>query len=251
MMMKLKSKTLNIGYNLDEWYDFGRKVPITIDISPATNSHILICGMSGGGKSYFEQSLFYKLCQVEDKGEYHFADFKGDDNFQYLNNCPRYYMYTNSLAALDIVYNRLKARQSKEDLTRNPVTLIWDEYMANMLMLIGEDKKLATAVMNKVSEILLMGRSMAVRLIGSMQRPDAVAFPVGSRLNYGNIVIVGAVVKSIYEMLMPDFMEQVKSRQFGRGEGVVLMQGAELRFFKVGSIKDFDKVQQVCVKALS
>lgn len=44
--------------------------------------------------------------------------------------------------------------------------------------------------MRKVSEILMLGRSLGVRLVISCQRPDAAAFPSGSRLNYGVILIV-------------------------------------------------------------
>jgi len=146
------------------------------------------------------------------------------------------------------VYNRLNARLSGEDKSRNPVTLIWDEYIANILALANEDKKKAAVVMNKVSEILLMGRSKSVRLIVSCQRPDAVAFPVGSRLNYGVVVVLGAFVRSVYDMLMPDHIEQVKGREFGLGEGTVLLQGSQLHFIKVPKTSN---VEELCKGALS
>lgn len=245
------SKLLTLGYNLDTWNGYGAKIPISIDVSPAANSHILICGMSGSGKSYFENALFAKLIMAESGGEYHFADYKGDDSFAYLRGCPRYYTYKNTLQALDVVYARLNARQSGEDVSKHPITLIWDEYMANVLSLVNEDKKAAAVVMNKVSEILLLGRSLSVRLITTMQRPDAVAFPSGSRLNYGVVIVLGAVIKSIYEMLLPDFMEQAKDRVFGQGEGVVLLQGSQLHFIKVGTVQNTERMRQICVKALS
>lgn len=102
--------------------------------------------------------------------------------------------------------------------------------------------------MNKVSEILLMGRSKSVRLIVSCQRPDAVAFPVGSRLNYGVVVVLGAFVRSVYDMLMPDHIEQVKGREFGLGEGTVLLQGSQLHFIKVPKTSN---VEELCKGALS
>jgi hypothetical protein len=241
--------TLNLGHNLEILQDCGMKLPIITDISPRTNSHMLISGMSGGGKSFFEQILFAKL--AKHGGEFYFADYKGDDSFSYLRDCPRYFSFKNTLEALDIVYSRLNARLSGEDTTRHAVTLIWDEYIANILALTNEDKKLAAAVMNKVSEILLMGRSMSVRLVASMQRPDALAFPVGSRLNFGVVIILGAAVRSIYEMLMPDHMEQVEGRNFGRGEGVVLLQGSKLRFIKVLAPCNIERMKKLCVKALS
>jgi hypothetical protein len=128
---------------------------------------------------------------------------------------------------------------------------MWDEYMANMLSLVNEDKKKAASMMNMVSELLLMGRSKAVRFICSLQRPDAIAFPAGSRLNYGVVVVLGAAIKSIYEMLLPDFIQDIKGRIFERGEGVVLMQGSELHFIKAPTVRDENRMRELCVKALS
>ena len=149
-----------------------------------------------------------------------------------------------------MVHGRLLARQSGEDTSRNPITLVWDEYMAQMLALISEDKKAAAVVMGKVSEILMLGRSLSVRLVISCQRPDALAFPAGSRLNYGVVAVLGAAVRSIYEMLLPDHLEQVKGRQFGRGEGVALLQGSELDYIKVPMVRDAPRMEDICIRAL-
>lgn len=251
MMKSDAPKFLTLGYDLDAWNGFGAQIPITADISPATNSHILICGMSGSGKSYYENAIFSKLSISESNGEYYFADYKGDDSFAYLRGCPRYYTYKNTLQALDAVYFRMNARQSGEDGSKHPITLIWDEYTSNILALTNEDKKAAAVVLNKVSEILMLGRSLAIRCCFSLQRPEAAVFPAGSRLNYGVVVVLGAAIKSIYEMLMPDFIEQVKGRVFGQGEGVALLQGSQLHFIKVGTVQNPERMRQICVKALS
>ena len=224
-------------------------MPITIDLSPDKNSHILLCGMSGSGKSYLENQILAKLALAEPDGEIYFADYKQEDSFAYLRGCPRYYPYKDTLKALDIVYGRLLARQSGEDASRNPVALVFDEYTAQVLSM-SSDKKAAAVVMNKVSEILMLGRSLSVRISISCQRPDALAFPAGSRLNYGVVVVLGAVVRSTYEMLLPDHMEQVKGRQFGRGEGVALLQGSELHFIKVGAVSNPRRMEEICIRAL-
>lgn len=246
------SNKLILGYDLDSWNIFGIKKEISVDISPSTNSHILLSGMSGSGKSYSEFGLIAKLILAEKDscGEYYFADFKADDMFECLRDTPRYRSFKQTIELLDIVYNRLSDRMSGKDKTRHPITLIWDEYMANILSLMSEDKAKATKVMNKVSEILLMGRSKSVRLICSCQRPDMVAFPVGSRLNYGIVIILG-VGKSIYEMLMPDHLDKIKNKVFNRGEGAVLLQSSELHFIKIGQISDFESMKKICIEALS
>ena len=156
------------------------------------------------------------------------------------------------LEALDEVYEIMHKRQCGEDASRNFVTLVWDEYMANILALLGSEKKKAEAVMHKVSEILMLGRSLAVRLVIACQRPDATAFPTGSRLNFGVIIIVGATLESIYSMLMPkELIDKVGNREFHTGEGVMLWQGSELRFIKVPVIKDEEKMKAICVEALT
>lgn len=253
MISTSDSSAMVLGYNLERWNDRREKTPVSIDLSPKANSHVLLSGMSGSGKSYMEHQVLARLilAEKERNGEYFFADYKSDDTFSYLQDCPRYFSYKDTLQALNIVHSRLLARQSGEDSSRNPITLIFDEYVALVLNLISGDKKAAAVVMGKISEVLLLGRSLSVRLIVACQRPDALAFPAGSRLNYGVVVVLGAAVRSIYEMLLPDHMEQVKGRQFGRGEGVALLQGAELHFLKVPIVRNEPHLRQICTEALS
>lgn len=248
-----KNSDIILGYDYDKWHGYGWKETVRTDISPRTNSHTLICGMSGSGKSYLTNLYFARLCMESGvKGQVYFADFKQDDQFAHLRHCPRYYPYDSTPDALNIVYETLHKRQSGEDTSRSPITLIWDEYMANILALQGTDKKKADTVMKKISEILMLGRSLAIRLIISCQRPDAVAFPTGSRLNYGIVMIIGAPIRSIYEMLIPkEYIDSIGERQFGVGEGVVLLQGAELHFIKVPLVRNEEKMHQICIDALT
>lgn len=251
--MMILSKELLIGYDYDAWYGFGNRVPVTVDASTKNNSQTLICGMSGSGKSYLTNQYFARICLHggEDSVVY-FADFKQDDSFTHIRGCPRYYPYDKTIEALEEVYEIMHKRQRGEDTSRHYVTLVWDEYMANILALLGSEKKKAEAVMHKVSEILMLGRSLAVRLVIACQRPDASAFPTGSRLNFGVIIIVGATLESIYSMLMPkELIDKVGNREFHTGEGVMLWQGSELKFIKVPVIRDEEKMKAICIDALT
>lgn len=249
----MTNSDLVLGYNYDKWYGYGIKEPVITDISTKTNSHIILSGMSGSGKSYATNILFAKICSVfQNEGIAYFADFKQDDQFAYLRGCPRYYPYEESVNALETVYEIMHKRQSGEDLERFPVTLFWDEYMANILALQSINKKKAEEAMRKVSEILMLGRSLGVRLLISCQRPDAAAFPSGSRLNYGIIIVVGAPIRSIYEMLLPrEYIDEIGDRQFGVGEGVVLLQGSKLSFVKIPLVRDEEKMKRICKEALT
>ena len=251
-MMK-HSNNMLVAYDYDAWYGYAEKIPIYIDASVKNNSSTLICGMSGSGKSYLVNQYLTRIClHGGEESVVYFADFKQDDSFSYFRDTPRYYPYEKTIEALDVVYDIMHKRQSGEDTSRHFVTLVWDEYMANILSLLGTEKKKAEAVMHKVSEILMLGRSLAVRLVIACQRPDATAFPTGSRLNFGVIIIVGAMLESIYSMLMPkELIEKVGSREFHTGEGVMLWQGSELHFIKVPVIRDEEKMKAICIQALT
>lgn len=251
--MTTSSNELFIGYDYDAWYGYAKKIPINVDASTKANSHTLICGMSGSGKSYLTNQYLARLCLSNGENSVlYLSDYKQDERFAYLRGCSRYYPYDKTMDALEEVYEIMHKRQCGEDTSRNYVTLVWDEYIANILTLLGSEKKKAEAVMRKVSEILMLGRSLAVRLVIACQRPDASAFPTGSRLNFGIIIIVGATLESIYSMLMPkELIEKVGNREFHTGEGVMLWQGSELRFIKVPVIRDEEKMKAICIDALT
>ena len=243
---------LTLGYDLDSWRYYGEKKKITMDISTSTNSHMLICGQSRSGKSYFEKQLFARLIKADADSVFYFADYKRDDSFACLRQCDRYYCYNSTLDALDSIYDIMQKRQSGEDQTRHWVTLIWDEYVANILALLGDkSKKQETEkVMKQVSEILMMGISLNVRIIVTCQTAYAEVFKLGARLNFGVIVILGAFVKSSYDMLMTDHVEQIKGRKFGQGEGSILLHGGELHFIKIGQVADMERLERLCCGAL-
>jgi len=207
--------------------------------------------MSGSGKSFATKILLARFALANIKNDIYFADYKQDDQFSSFRNCSRYYPYKKSLEALDIVYEKMYKRQTNEDKDRYPITLIWDEYVANILALQAEDKKAAALAMTKVSEILMLGRSLSVRMFTSCQRPDAAVFAYGSRLNYGIQVILGAPIRSIYEMLMPEYLDKIGDREFKTGEGVLLLQGSILRFIKVPIVKNISGLHEICIRALS
>lgn len=248
----MKNYSINIACDLDDWENIGTKTPITIDFSTGINSHVNLTGMSGSAKSFCALALIAKLVEADPNAEIFLADYKGDDVFAFLRKCNQYFFYKDTTNALDIVHKRMRQRMSGKEIMENQITLVWDEYVSNILALHAEDSKFAKKVMNQISEILFLGRSLGIRLITTCQRPDAVAFPAGSRLNYGIVIILGAPIKSTYEMLLPsrEYIQPLENRKFNRGEGVLLLQGLKQYIIKVPIIRDIKKVQRLCKKGL-
>jgi ABC-type dipeptide/oligopeptide/nickel transport system ATPase component len=244
---------LLLGYSYDRWYGYELKEPIYTDASLKCNSHLLCCGLSGSGKSYATLWILANLCKANEmKGKVYFADFKQEDSYVFLRKCPRYYPYDKTIEALEVVYDIMHKRQAGEDKERTQITLVWDEYMANILSLQAVNKKKADEIMKKMAEILMLGRSLGFRIFTSVQRADAVAFPTGSRINYGIIIVLGASLTSILEMLLPkEYIESIGDRVFGIGEGVMLLQGSQLHFVKIPLVRNEKQMQQICIDALT
>ena len=53
-------------------------------------------------------------------------------------------------------------------------------------------------------------------------------------------------------MLMPkEYIDMIEDRQFERGEGVLLLQGSDLRFVKIPTVRNVKEMQEICIRALS
>ena len=126
----MKNYKIVVAYDLDNWLDFGVATPVYADLSQRENSHFLVIGVSGAGKSYFELSLLAKISKYQPDSEIFFCDYKGDDSFSFLRTCDRYYSYHNVLDGLQTVYEILQRRMSGEEASRKQVTLIFDEYVS-------------------------------------------------------------------------------------------------------------------------
>lgn len=53
-------------------------------------------------------------------------------------------------------------------------------------------------------------------------------------------------------MLIPkEFIDEIGGRHFKTGEGIALLQGTELHFIKVPIIRNAEKMQMICIDALT
>ena len=246
---KKQSKLITLGYCLDEWTLYSIKTSINMDISPENNSHLLIVGGSGSGKTYALQEIFARLALAEPKGIFYFCDYKGDKSFKYLRKTARYYSYKQTLEVLKQVHELANKRFSGEDTSTKQITLIIDEYLSFVSSF--SVKKEKEEVLKIIAELLQMGRSMGVRLIICTQTAYASAFPEGVRVNFDYIMVLGSFHKATYDMLFGEYDSRIRSKKFYQGEGTVLVNGNELKFIKVPKVSDLKKLQDICKRALA
>ncbi|MCL2638496.1 MAG: hypothetical protein FWD48_09020 [Oscillospiraceae bacterium] len=251
----MSNQKITLGYWLDKWQNYGLREPIEMSLARSENTHFMGIGASGSGKSYALHRAVAQLHEAEPHGEIIFANFKGDETFSYLNGLPRYFQYKDVFAALDIVYSKLCARLSGEDMSENPVTFIFDEYVSAVLSQQAEDKKAATQTMSRISEILLMGRACgraSVRFWCFTQRCDSAVFPLGSREQFGTVIALSNISKELKTMIFSEFPEDFENKKrFKRGEGRILQNGAHLSHIKIPQVRDMEAVKALCRAALS
>ena len=252
----MASSDLVLGYDFDKWHGYGYKDVISIDASRNKNSHCLCVGKSGSGKSYYTLLLCARIsnlvCDDSSLPLVYFADFKRDSTYSFMSDCPRYFSYYDTMDALRTVYEIMHQRQSGDSSLR-PITLFIDEYTAFISALEIKDKKQAEMAKKMIAETLMLGRSLSVRLVLTSQTAYAENFPKGARLNIGVIVILGDYQTDInYEMLLPKkYIDQIGERQFGLGEGVVMLNDSKMRYIKVPRISNEEKMKQACIDALT
>lgn len=190
--------------------------------------HMLIAGGTGGGKSYFILTLIETLLRTD--AELYILDPKNSDLADLAVVLPNvYYRKEDMIQALDQFYEKMMERtetmkqMDKYKTGKNyaylglqPHFLIFDEYVAFMDM-IGRD---SAAVMNKIKQIVMLGRQMGFFIILSCQRPDAKYLGDGIRDQFMFRVALGRMSELGYGMMFGETNKDFFQKRI-RGRGYV------------------------------
>ena len=144
--------------------------------------HMLIAGGTGGGKTYFILTMIEAL--LKGNAVMYVLDPKNADLSDLSAVMPEvYYKKEDITACIDRFYDGMMARSESMKLMENyktgenyaylglaPHFLIFDEYVAFMEMLTTKEN---AAVLNKLKQIVMLGRQAGYFLILACQRPDA------------------------------------------------------------------------------
>lgn len=171
--------------------------------------HMLIAGGTGGGKTYFILTLIEALLHTDSK--LYVLDPKNADLADLetiMDNV--YYRKDDMLACIEQFYEDMLARS--EEMKRDPNYktgenyaylglpanfLIFDEYVAFMDML-GKE---STKVVDKLKQIVMLGRQAGFFLILACQRPDAKYLGDGIRDQFNFRVALGRMSELGYGMM--------------------------------------------------
>lgn len=208
--------------------------------NPKKSPHALVVGGSNSGKSYCSKLMLGKLALYRPDLQLYACDAKGDDDFAFLNGCHRFWRFVDCSDGLTAFCNRLYARQSGEDKTRNMLVLFFDEWAA---FCTGLDKKVQEAVKRQLASLLMLGRSFQMHIILSQQRADAEYFNT-ARDNFSFIIGLGNLSEESKRMLFHDHREGMKPNR-RQGTGYLLVNGSQLIPVQVPTVRQADKLHQV------
>lgn len=190
--------------------------------------HMLIAGGTGGGKSYFILTIIEALLHTN--ANLYILDPKNSDLADLdtvMNNV--YYRKDDMLQCINQFYEDMIARSEAMKQHPNYKTgenyaylglpanfLIFDEYVAFMDML-GRD---SAEVVNKLKQIVMLGRQAGFFLILACQRPDAKYLGDGIRDQFNFRVALGRMSELGYGMMFGSdtqkqfFLKPIKGRGY-------------------------------------
>ncbi len=190
--------------------------------------HMLIAGGTGGGKTYFILTMIESLLRTD--AELFILDPKNADLAD-LNTVMLhvYYQKEEITACVEDFYTRMMERSQEMKEMPNyktgenyaylglaPNFLIFDEYVAFMEMLTNKE---SMAIMNKLKQIIMLGRQAGFFLVLACQRPDAKYLADGIRDQFNFRVALGRMSDLGYGMMFGDvdkdfFLKQIKGRGY-------------------------------------
>ena len=196
--------------------------------------HMLIAGGTGGGKTYFILTLIEALLRTN--AVLFVLDPKNADLADLQVVMPDvYYKKEDMLSCIDRFYEEMMKRSEDMKLMENYRTgenyaylglpsnfLIFDEYVAFMEMLGTKEN---AAVLNKLKQIVMLGRQAGFFLILACQRPDAKYLGDGIRDQFNFRVALGRMSEMGYGMMFGEttkdfFLKQIKGRGYETNHNV-------------------------------
>ncbi|HFD3571489.1 TPA: FtsK/SpoIIIE domain-containing protein [Enterococcus faecium] len=190
--------------------------------------HMLIAGGTGSGKTYFLLTIIEALLKSD--AELFILDPKNADLADLGTVMPNVYSHKGEISAcVEDFYERMMARSIEMKEMSNyktgenyaylglpPNFLIFDEYVAYMEMLTTKENAI---VLNKLKQIVMLGRQSGFFLILACQRPDAKYLGDGIRDQFNFRVALGRMSELGYSMMFGEvdksfFLKRIKGRGY-------------------------------------
>lgn len=231
---------IRLGYNIIT------EAPIEIDIWKL--GQLCCVGGTGSGKT---MSILYSLYSILKTAQtegfrisLYIGDFKSSADFKGITE--NYSEYSAITSMIDEYYSIFE--NTPED-TLEIKILIIDEYAGYITWLTQNDKKKSDEIKNKISSVLMMGRSRHTYIWAIQQRISASLFPSASGALDNFQICLGMSRLSVESRKSLFAGEHLEDMDFEAnyhpktGQGLILIDGQELQPIQIPYIKDKEKLK--------
>lgn len=213
-----------LGYDYEMHHMQGLKVPLYVDV----DSHLIVVGGSGSGKS---TAILYWLYKLRNEScTLYIADFKASHEFTGITE--NFAEFEDCYAIIKSFYEEFLKTPEKGDGT---VKILLIDEIAGLVAhysMTKEGKAKSDEIKSMMSSILMLGRSRRCFLWLSMQRYSATIFPSssGSADNFHICIGLGSLtVDGRKGLFAGEKLKIEDSLIFGQGKGIALIDGQPLR----------------------
>lgn len=227
-------------------YDLITERLITAQITET--GHLCCVGGTGSGKSVATLYLLFQLLKNYSVKLY-ISDFKKSGD--YAGITEQFAEFQNVSELIEDFYTEFE--KTPENNPTIKVMLI-DEYAGYMVWLTQNDKKKAEEIKGKISNILMLGRSRHCFVWCIQQRITASLFPagIGAIDNFQICIGLGRLsVESRKSLFAGEHLEDTEFEQQYHpktGQGLILIDGQELKAIQIPYISDKEKLKALLVK---
>ncbi|RKI41204.1 hypothetical protein D7V86_10490 [bacterium D16-51] len=227
---------IKLGYSAQMWLG-GLKSPFFWDTD--TVPHLLISGITGGGKTVLCQTVASQLLNTA--ADISICDFKAGGDWD--NIVPDYAEYTDCDKILNNFYESFLATiKSKGHLEKY---LLFDEFSSYAM---SKDSKGFKELMAKVSHIAFMGRSFGYHLIFISQQFNAKVLDTAIREQFGIKIYMGSTISTESAAMLFPNCEIDKSVHLPKCCGYISMPEKGLEVIQIPFIKEPAKLKKLLQK---
>ncbi|MBN7774406.1 hypothetical protein [Clostridium aminobutyricum] len=169
---------------MESWKN-GVKAPFFWDTDKVP--HILLSGITGGGKTILAQMIVNQL--LSEHKSISICDFKAGGDWDSISS--NYAEYKNCDKLLDTFYNSFV--ETIEQKSKSEQYLIFDEFSSYAL---SKDNKEFKELMAKISHIAFMGRSFGYRLFFVSQQFNSKVLDTAIREQFGIKMFMGSTIST-------------------------------------------------------
>lgn len=227
---------IKLGYSNESWKN-GIKTPFFWNTD--TTPHILLSGITGGGKTVLAQTIVNQL--LTEHKSIHICDFKAGGDWD--NIISNYAEYTDCDTIIDSFYASFC--DAIEHKAKHEEILIFDEFSSYAL---SKDSKDFKELMGKISHIAFMGRSFGYKLFFISQQFNSKVLDTAIREQFGIKIYMGSTISTESATMLFPNCEIDKSIHLPKCCGYISMPEKELDLIQIPYISEPDKLKRLLIQ---